>query len=457
MTTQPNVLWIYGEDLYPDLTCYGTTAVQTPHLDSFAAEGTTFKNAFVTCPVCSPSRSAIITSRYQTRIGAHHHRSQRATPLPDDVHLITEHFREAGYFTCNNPGPGMYDRAGKTDFNFAKDRPFDGTDWSQRASGQPFYAQLNIMDTHRDFVRDPETPIDPATVDLPPYYPDHPLARVDWAHYLESIQMLDRKVGAILQRLEDEDLARNTIVFFISDHGRAHVRDKQFLYDGGLRVPCIVRWPGQIDSNVVDERLVSGIDFAASTLHLCNVSTQTDLDGQSFFSGTLRPAVFAARDRCDGTDDRIRCVRTERYKYIRNLQPERPYMQFNAYKKHQYPVWTLMHVLHERNELKDVQQSFMASKRPAQELYDLNADPHELYNLASDPNHAATLSDHANQLDAWEAEQGDLGLFDEDPSVREAEDVQMQENYAERMRDRGLNPFISNADYLCWWMKHFGL
>ncbi len=457
MTTQPNVLWIYGEDLYPDLACYGTTAVQTPHLDSFAAEGMTFKNAFVTCPVCSPSRSAIITSRYQTRIGAHHHRSQRAAPLPDDVHLITEHFREAGYFTCNSPGPGLYDRAGKTDFNFARDSPFDGTDWSQRASGQPFYAQLNIMDTHRDFVRDPETPIDPATVDLPPYYPDHPLARADWAHYLESIQVLDRKVGAILRRLEDEDLARNTIVFFISDHGRAHVRDKQFLYDGGLRVPCIVRWPGQIDSNVVDERLVSGIDFTASALHLCNVPAQTDLDGQSFFSGALRPAVFAARDRCDGTDDRIRCVRTEHYKYIRNLQPERPYMQFNAYKKHQYPVWTLMRVLHECSELNDVQQPFMASERPAQELYDLNADPHELYNLASDPNHTATLSDHANLLDAWEAKQGDLGLVDEDPAVREAEDVQMQENYAEHMRDRGLDPSISDADYLGWWMKHFGL
>ena len=112
------------------------------------------------------------------------------------------------------------------------------------------------MDTHRDFTRDRNCPIDPSTVVLPQCYPDHPLARADWAHYLESIQVLDRKIGAILQRLEDEDLAHNTIVFFISDHGRAHVRDKQFLYDGGLRVPCIVRWPGQIDSNVVDGRLV---------------------------------------------------------------------------------------------------------------------------------------------------------------------------------------------------------
>ena len=197
--------------------------MQTPHIDRLASEGTTFKNAFVTCPVCSPSRSAIITSRYQTAIGAHNHRSQREVPLPENVALITEHFREAGYFTCNSPGPGLYDRVGKTDFNFARDRPFDGTDWSQRAPGQPFYAQLNIMDTHRDFVRDPDSPIDPSTVDLPPYYPDHPLARADWAHYLESIQECwTAKSALFFSDSRTKTIARNTIVFFISDHGRAH-------------------------------------------------------------------------------------------------------------------------------------------------------------------------------------------------------------------------------------------
>jgi len=457
MTTQPNVLWIYGEDLYPDLACYGTPAVHTPHLDRLATEGTTFENTFVTCPVCSPSRSAIITGRYQTTFGAHHHRSERETPLPSGVRLITDHFREAGYFTCNSPGPGQYEKVGKTDFNFTNDRPFDGTDWAQRVAGQPFYAQLNIMDTHRDFTRDRNCPIDPSTVVLPPYYPNHPLAHADWAHYLESIQVLDRKIGAILQRLEDEDLAHNTIVFFISDHGRAHVRDKQFLYDGGLRVPCIVRWPGQIDSNVVGGRLVSGIDLAASALHLCNVVPLTDIDGQSFFSSAMRPAIFAARDRCDGTDDRIRCVRTERYKYIRNLQPNRPYMQFNAYKKHQYPVWTLMRVLHERNQLDEVRQPFMATERPTHELYDLHTDPNELHNLANDPNYAATLSDHASLLKTWQTEYTDLGLGDEDTAVQEAEDAQMQANYVERMRARGLDPAISDADYLEWWMQQFGL
>ncbi len=457
MTAQPNVLWIYGEDLYPDLACYGTPAVRTPHIDQLAAEGTTFRNAFVTCPVCSPSRSAIITGCYQTRIGAHHHRSRRDAPLPEDIPLITDCFRSAGYFTCNSPGPGAYDKVGKTDFNFAIDKPFDGTDWSQRAPGQPFYAQMNITDTHRDFVRDDQRPINPADVELPPYYPDHPLARADWAHYLESIQVLDRKIGAVMQRLEDEDLARNTIVFFIGDHGRAHVRDKQFLYDGGLRVPCIVRWPGHIDANCVHDRLVSGVDFAASALHLSNIPKPSYMDGQSFFSSEERTAIFAARDRCDGTDDRIRCARTPRYKYIRNLQPERPYMQFNAYKKHQYPVWTLMHVLHERGQLDEIQRPFMASERPAEELYDLSADPHEVCNVAGDPQHADALAEHADRLDAWLLQSNDLGLLDEDPHIQAQEDVQMERNFAERMRARGLDPGLTDEDYLSWWMGHFGL
>ncbi len=239
---QPNVVWIYGEDLYPDLACYGTPVVQTPNLDRFASEGTLFSNAFVTCPVCSPSRSAIITGRYQTSFGAHNHRSKRDAPLPGGIELATDLFRQAGYFTCNSSGPPDH-RPGKTDFNFLREDPFDGVLWNEREEGQPFYAQFNITDTHRDFTRDPENPIDPSAVELPPYYPGHPLVRRDWANWLESIQVFDRKVGEVLGMLERDGLVENTIVFIISDHGRAHIRDKQFLYDGGIRVPCIVRWP----------------------------------------------------------------------------------------------------------------------------------------------------------------------------------------------------------------------
>ena len=200
---KPNVVWIYGEDCYPDIACYGTPVVKTPVLDQFASDGTRFTNAYVTCPVCSPSRSAIITGRYQTSFGAHNHRSKREDPLDPGIRLVTDYFRDAGYFTCNSSGPTT-DRPGKTDFNFSREDPFDGVLWSEREGDQPFYAQFNITDTHRDFAPDPDNPIDPASIELPPYYPDHPLVRKDWAMWLESLQVFDRKVGEILKRLDDE-------------------------------------------------------------------------------------------------------------------------------------------------------------------------------------------------------------------------------------------------------------
>ncbi len=451
-TTQPNVLWIYGEDLSPDLGCYGTSAVQTPNIDLLASEGIRWTNAFVTCPVCSPSRSALITGTYQTHFDAHNHRSNRDKPLPADMKLITDCFREAGYFTCNSPGP-PYHRPGKTDFNFKREQPFDGIDWSERAAGQPFYAQINIPDTHRVFKPDPERPIAPDDVHLPSYYPDHPLTRKDWALYLESIQILDRKVGQILNRLDEEGLAENTIIFFMSDHGRAHVRCKQFLYDGGIHIPLIVRWPGQFDAGTVRDELISGVDFAPTTLALAEIDIPDYMHGQTFLGAdaTRRNAVFAARDRCDGTDDRIRCIRTHRYKYIRNYHPEQPYMQFNGYKKQQYPVWTLMQVLAAKGLLSPAQQLFLKPTRPAEELYDLDADVYEVNNLADDERYESVRNELSSQLDNWIQATADMGEIPEPPDITNYWDEHMAESFREGMEKRGLSPDINDADYLAWW------
>lgn len=451
---KPNVLWIYGEDLYPNIACYGTPVVQTPNLDRFAGEGTLYSNAFVTCPVCSPSRSAIITGRYQTSFGSHNHRSRRDAPLPEDIELAPDFFRQAGYFTCNSSGPPDH-RPGKTDFNFLREEPFDGVLWSERTDGQPFYAQFNITDTHRDFTADPERPIDPAAVELPPYYPDHPLVRKDWSMWLESIQVFDRKVGEVLSQLEQDGLSENTIVFIISDHGRAHIRDKQFLYDGGLRVPCIVRWPGHIDAGAVKDDLVSGIDFLPTSLSLAGLDVPADLEGRVFAGAAAgsREAVIAARDRCDGTVDRIRCVRTKDHKYIRNYWPDRPYMQFNGYKKHQYPLWTLAPILKARGELTEAQGLFLEPCRPAEELYDLKVDPHEIHNLAGVETNATTLKALRDRLDDWEVLHGDRGATPESPEILANEAKSMQSNFASRMEARGLSADIAADDYLLWWER----
>ena len=458
MPDRPNILWIYGEDMYPDLSCYGTPVVHTPHLDTLASQGALYKNAFVTAPVCSSSRSGIITGMYQTSFGAHHHRSRRDWRLPDDVRLVTDCFRDAGYFTCNNPGPPNFGRPGKTDFNFLVDKPFDGVDWSEREPGQPFYAQINIPDTHRDFVNDPDRPVDPAEVELPPYYPDHPITRKDWAMWLETVQVLDRKIGHILKRLDDEGLADNTIVFFLSDHGRAHCRCKQFLYDGGIRIPLIIRWPGGIEPGIVVDDMVSAIDLAPTSLKLAGIEPSENMQGIDLFDDdSTRDHIISCRDRCDGTDDRIRCVRNHRYKYIRNYYPELPYMQFNSYKKLQYPVWTLIEHLGIKGELTPVQQHFTTSRRPPEELYDLETDPHEVHNLAQAVQNQEVLVDMRGRLDGWMTEYGDLAEETEDVEIAIHWDEDMARGYRERMAQRGLSPEIPHEDYLKWWEGQLGL
>ncbi|MBP7051890.1 MAG: sulfatase [Phycisphaerae bacterium] len=450
----PNILWLISEDTCPDMGCYGNPLVRTPNIDRLAAEGARFTNAFATAPVCSASRSCFMTGMYQTSIGAHNHRSHRADGymLPAPAAVITEYFRRAGYFTCNCEGLS-YKKPGKTDWNFTPAAPaFDGTDWSQRKAGQPFFAQINFNMTHRTFQRDKANPIDPAKVELPPCYPDHPLARRDWANYLESIQVLDSEIGVALQWLQKEGELDNTIIAYFADNGQPHVRGKQWLYESGIHVPLIVRWPGRVQAGTVVDDLVSTVDLAPTFLTAIGVEPPKHLQGYNILGEKKRTReyVFAARDRCDGTVDHIRCVRSKPYKYIRNYYPDRPYTQFNAYKKLQYPVLTLMQVLYKEGKLTPDQAKFMGPRRP-EELYDLQEDPHELRNLAENTQYAKVLREHRRKLDEWIKVTGDQGETPEDPKVVEREQNQMAKNFVESMEKRDLSPTISDEGYLKWW------
>lgn len=453
---RPNVLWLISEDTSPDLGCYGNTSVKTPYLDELAGQGARYTHAFATAPVCSASRSAFMTGMYQTAIGAHNHRSHRndGYALPEPAELITEYFRRAGYFVSNCAGLN-YKRPGKIDWNFTESpNAFDGTDWSQRRPDQPFFAQINFSLTHRGFKRDERNPIDPEQVELPPYYPDHPLARRDWADYLESIQSLDTEIGVALTWLEKEGLADNTIVMYFGDHGRPHVRDKQWLYEGGIHIPLIVRWPGHIAAGTVTEDLVSSIDFAPTVMSLAQIRPPSHLQGHAFLGDRkkVRKYVFAARDRCDETVDRIRCVRSERYKYIRNYYPDRPYTQFNAYKKLQCPVMTLLQVLDRQGKLAPEQAQFMAPTRPREELYDVQQDPFELHNLADSDNHRRILREHSAKLDEWIEATHDQGEIPEPREVIEYWRQQSAASFRQQMEARGLSPEVSDEDYLKWWL-----
>ncbi|MDO8542738.1 MAG: sulfatase-like hydrolase/transferase [Opitutaceae bacterium] len=220
LPVRPNILWLIIEDACPDFGCYGNKSVRTPNIDQFATESRRFTRAFATASVCSPSRSAFMTGRDQTAIGAHHHRSHRQDGFhrPADVRLITERMREAGYFTVNLrslPPELGFSGAAKTDWNFHDDgRAFDGDKWADLKGRQPFYAQLNFQQTHRPYRKAEDNPVDPASVDLPGYLADDPVIRADWAAYLDEVGRVDAKAGVVLRRLEQDGLRDNTAVFF---------------------------------------------------------------------------------------------------------------------------------------------------------------------------------------------------------------------------------------------------
>lgn len=406
---KPNVLWILIEDWSTELSCYGTPLVQTPNIDRLAAEGIRFERAFTTSPVCSTSRSAMMTGFHQNYIGAHQHRTADKKRLPYGIKPIPHLLEDAGYFTATMIGA-------KTDCNFTTTRPlFMGKDWKDRAEGQPFYVQATFGGTHRAFVRDSERPIDADKVKLPPYYPDVPLARRDWANGLETVQVVDRQVGQLLKKLEDDGLADNTIVFFIGDHGVCHIRGKQFLYEAGVRIPLIVRWPNHIKPGSVSNELVSSLDICQTIVKLAGAKPAHELHGLYLFGEDLaaRKYVHFNRDKMDDTHDAMRAVRSDRFKLIHNLMPERAYCQLNEYKEKQYPMLSLMNVMNMQGQLNPAQARFMAATKPEFELYDLQGDSHEINNLADDPEHAQVKAELLAEINRWRAEVKDVGVTDE--------------------------------------------
>ena len=456
----PNVVWIVSDDLGPELGCYGYQGVATPNINRLAAGGTRYSLAFSTSPVCSSSRTAFITGQYQTTVGGHHHVTRDLPKLTEKAPTVVGLMRKAGYFVCNGNGQlKAGKKLAKTHFNFVYDKHtfFDGNDWSQRAKGQPFFAQIQIKEPHRTLHKSKK---DRPNAIVPPYYPQHPITFADWSNYLASIEVLDKKVGMVLDRLEDEGLADNTLVLFFGDHGRPHVRGKQWLYDGGLHTPLIARWPEKVRTGgEVDSRLVSLLDLMPTTLAAGGVPIPKGvrLHGQNLFDSTAkqRECLFAARDRCGDAFDRIRSIRTRSYKYIRNYHPELPYLQLSSYKKLQYPVATLMAVLKEQGRW---DSPFLASTRPPEELYDLKADPHEMVNLANVPVHQQRLAGFREQLDQWIKDTGDLGGVDESKSVDMQKLMKEKRKYYEKgMKGRRLDPEISDSAYLHWWEKELGV
>ncbi|MBI5394788.1 MAG: sulfatase [Verrucomicrobia bacterium] len=429
-SVRPNILWIIAEDIGLDLGCYGNRDARTPRLDRLASQSRLYRRAYCTGPVCSPSRSAFMTGMYQTSFGAHHHRSHRddGHRLPAGVRLLTDRLREAGYFTANVvefPAAMKLRGAGKTDWNFQPpDKPFDSSKWEALKGHQPFYAQVNLNETHRIYHKAGANPTDPAKVALPPYLPDHPVAREDWALYHDSMMALDAKVGAVLDLLEQEGLGGNTIVFFFGDNGRECFRGKYFAYEQGCQVPLMVRWPKLLPAGSTSDELVSLIDVTATTLALAGVPVPEGMHGQPFLGPNARRRghLFTAMDRVGTKVDRVRTVRDARYKYIRNFEPARPYLPPSMpYADETNPNFNLMRQLSTEGKLNAAQAKFMAPSRPAEELYDLQTDPFELNNLAGLPEHKQALTKLRSALEQWMVDTNDQGRTPEDPVAQKRE------------------------------------
>lgn len=444
--TQPNILWIVGENFKLDLGIYGAENVHTPNLDSLARHGVRYTHVFSTSPVCAPSRSAFMTGMYQTSTDTHHMRSHRDDDfqLPPGVRPITHRLRDAGYYTANVTHIGDLEvGTGKLDLNFVNEGPlYDSKDWAPLKDNQPFFAQINTPEAEYDiydrlsaskprveWVGEDWHPkvATPENVTPPPYYPDHPITREEWARYLNSVSGMDVRVGWVLEQLRKDGLADDTIVIFFADNGRLEARGIHWAWDTGLHVPMIIYWPKnfppppQNEPGTVNGDVISLLDLTATTLWMAGVPRPPLMQSRRFLGEDAdepRTYAFSARDRIDETVLRIRSVRERRYHYMRNIIPGEGFPTLNRYKEKCFLVKPLMRSLHAEGKLSGPPAELM-EPFPYEQLYDTEADPHEIHNLADseDSVHQAALQRMRAALDTWMAETGDLGAWPEPQEI----------------------------------------
>ncbi|MGB3618438.1 MAG: sulfatase [Catalinimonas sp.] len=450
---RPNILWLVAEDLSPYLPAFGDSTVATPNLSRLAAEGVRYTNMYSPSGVCAPSRAAIATGLYPSSFGANHMRTGSYTEVtglpkyqavpPPEARMVSEWMRLAGYYCTNNV---------KGDYQF--DAPATAWDawsnyahWRNRATKgrpgpeTPFYAVFNFGVTHESGLfepygpryneqrhyqagdtsfhtlpwgeRSPDTTVvehlpQDADFSVPPYLPDNEVTRRDLWKMYNNIAEMDRQLGAVLDQLEADGLLEETIIFFYGDHGGPLPRQKRLIYDSGLRVPLIVRFPNGARAGEIDDQLCSFVDFAPTLLHIAGQEVPDYMHGRSFV-GDETPArdyIHAAADRFDGFTDAIRAVRDARYKYIRNYRPEQGYYLPVTYRE-KIPTMRELLRLRDAGELNEAQAQWFRETKPREELYDCQNDPHELRNLADDPAHAEKLAELSAEMDRWLADIGD--------------------------------------------------
>ena len=455
---KPNIVWIVAEDLSPILPAYGDSTVKTPNIDRLAREGVVYTNVFSPSGVCAPSRCALTTGMYPSSIGGHNmrvqyvkaHMDQLGLVLyeivpPSEAKMMSQVLRENGYYCTNND---------KQDYQFkppvtAWDESSLKAHWRHRTKDQPFFSVFNIGVTHEGHVtrpyrkqlmryHDPDFPEStgnpanfgdmiskedwplniPADMDvpIPPYLPSTEIAVNDIRRVYSNIIELDKQVGIIIAQLEEDQLLDSTIVFFYSDHGGPLPRQKRLIYDSGIKVPMVIRYPGQIGAGYHDDQLISFIDFAPTTFSISGIKIPDYVQGQAF-SGKYRARkerkyIHAAADRFDAQVDMIRAVRDDRYKYLLNFYPDKPYYLPVKYREQMAIMKELLR-LKEIDSLDTYQAQWFREEKVKEELFDTWQDPHELHNLAGDPDYAGKLEELRGECTRWMESINDMGELPE--------------------------------------------
>ena len=415
---RPNIVLIMAEDISNDLACYGTDGVKTPVLDNLANGGIRYTRFYTNSPICSPSRTALMLGMYQTSCNGHNHRSSvQGAP---GLHYLTHYLRQAGY--VNRLGSKVIKRkSGKTDINVRLDEPL--FDKSKTKPGHPFFQQIQLQVTHRqandsrwqDLRASKKNPVKTTEIEIPPYLPDTPEVRLDWATYLDQIEQADLETGQIIADLKERAELENSIIIWIGDNGRCQIRGKGYLYEDGIRCPLII-WGKGIEQGKVVGDLVSGIDLTATILALAGIDRPTQMQGQAFLSNPEYQAkefVYCARDRWDEIVDCSRVIVGKRYKYIYNFMPEVPFDAGQKYldSDNVRPVLPLLREMYKAGKLAREQAYFFRPQKEIEQLYDLDMDPWELNNLAASSEHQSKKEEFRQKLFHWIEATHDHGLM----------------------------------------------
>ncbi|UZD22064.1 sulfatase [Algoriphagus halophytocola] len=430
---QPNVLFLIADDWsFPHAGVYGDPVVRTPTFDRLAAEGALFTNAYTASPSCSPSRAAVLLGRYphQNKDGGNLW-SEFPAQYPTYVSLL----EKAGYFTGSTRkgwGPGDFKISGMEHNPAGKSYEDFKTFLAEKPAEQAFTFWFGSTDPHRVYV--PNTGIQagmPLTgVRVPGFFPDNDCVRNDILDYYFEVERFDRECGQLIKMLEEAGELDNTIIVMTSDNGMPFPRAKANLYDYGTRMPLVIRWPEKVKAGTVIDDFVNFVDFAPSFLEAAGLSPE-NMSGQSLWpllAGEKqdRDQVYLERERHANVRKGdlsypMRAVRDHQFLYIRNMMPERnPAGDPSVHQSvgqfgdvdNSITKFLIMN-LQGKAEAGGTDYFELAfGSRPAEELYDVVADPYQLNNLAEDKSYASVKAEMKEKLQKWMEETHDLRATD---------------------------------------------